>query len=82
MLRFATTADILKKLESPDSCDTILQQYKSTTKMNLLPTTQTKVLTLSCMDALERSLSIPNCGLYFPMVSHVLKEGSLIIKTS
>ena len=65
-----------------------LQRCRSTTKMNLLPTTHTKVLNLSYIDALERSRSIPNCGkfskccLYFPMVSHVLKEGSLIIKTS
>ena len=64
------------------------QRCRSTTKMNLLPTTQNKVLTLSCMGALERSRSIPNygklskCCLYFRMVSHVLKEGSLIIKTS
>ena len=41
--------------------------------MNLFSTTQNKVLTLSCMCALE----IPNCGklskccLYFPMVSRV-----------
>jgi len=74
---------ISNELVSPDSSDTFLQQYKAfitEVMMNLLPTTQNKVLTLSCMGAPERSQSIPNCGklskccLYFPMVSHVLKE--------
>ena len=56
-----------------------LQRCRSTTKINLSPTTQTKVLTLSCMDALVRSRSIPNCGKFFKMLL-ILSHGQSCVE--